>query len=99
MYLFNFQLNSVLAVVDTVGRLDQVLSNLHTLFLTEDILTDMTVYLLSGNSLTWLMKPGTHTIDIPLNLRKHEEWCALLPVGTSCQVTTTGLKWNLSKYI
>lgn len=56
------------------------------------------IFLLGSNSLTWLLPKGQHVIYIPDVLRKNHEWCALLPIGSPCNVTTTGLKWNLSEY-
>lgn len=85
-------------LVDSSGRLDQIIANINTLFRSHEIMSNVRIFLLSSNSLTWLLNKGEHVIHIPSCLRENEEWCALLPIGSSCIVTTTGLKWNLSEY-
>lgn len=53
----------------------------------------------ASNSLTWMLKPGLHSIHIPESLIQQKSWCALLPFGcpVNC-ISTTGLKWNLSMF-
>ena len=51
---------------------------------------------ISHDSLTWLLEPGMHKIEIPDILRNCKSWCGLLPVGYPVNnISTTGLKWNL----
>ncbi|KAH8359397.1 hypothetical protein KR093_006505 [Drosophila rubida] len=88
------KLHDVVVFHDCSGRLDQIMGNLNTLYKMQK--ETCNVYLLSGNSITWLLRPGKHTIQIPLDLVTNQRWCALMPVGsTAHNVTTTGLKWNL----
>lgn len=83
---------------DTSGRFDQIMANINTLFKNQEEFFN--IYLLSGNSLTWLLKPGKHSMTIPSDLVENQRWCALIPVGQEAtNVTTKGLKWNLSKFI
>ncbi|XP_045446765.1 thiamin pyrophosphokinase 1 [Melitaea cinxia] len=96
------QVDHVIAVAQSSGRLDQILGNIQTLYLVreERLLNPNTkMYLMSGDCIAWLLSPGAHIIDIPEECRCNEEcWCALMPVGEACDsVTTSGLKWNLDK--
>lgn len=57
----------------------------------------MHVYLISHEALSWLLCSGRHQIEIPQKLVNDEIWCSYVPMsGTTC-ITTTGLKWDLSK--
>lgn len=56
----------------------------------------MKIYNLATDSITWLLEIGKHQIAIPQTIRNNKEWCGLIPVGTKCCLTTSGLKWNLS---
>ncbi|XP_030374939.1 thiamin pyrophosphokinase 1 isoform X2 [Scaptodrosophila lebanonensis] len=88
------KVQDVVVFHDCSGRLDQVMANLNTLYKVQK--ENCNVYLLSGNSVTWLLRPGKHTIQVPLDLVTSQRWCSLMPVGASAHnVTTTGLKWNL----
>ncbi|XP_039290625.1 thiamin pyrophosphokinase 1 isoform X2 [Nilaparvata lugens] len=91
------ELDSLLVVGEHSGRLDHIVSNLNVHFTTDELLSNKNVqmYHLAGDSLTWLLKPGHHKIRIPQRLRDCNAWCSLLPVGTSCNVTSTGLKYNM----
>jgi thiamine pyrophosphokinase len=101
-FLTDFQqLDGVIAVCETSGRLDQILANLNTLYMAKDILGNIPVYQLAKDSLTWLLLPGSHRINVgDMLVRTGGGWCSLVPLGAQVEhVTTTGLKWNLSKCI
>lgn len=87
----------MLVIGDNCGRLDQIIANINTLFKAKKIIPQIKIYNLGGESLTWLLPKGKNTIDIPKNFVKYQNYCGLLPIGGSRYVTTTGLKWNLSK--
>ncbi|XP_043654431.1 thiamin pyrophosphokinase 1 [Drosophila teissieri] len=88
------KIQDVVVFHDNSGRLDQVMANLNTLYKSQK--DNCNVFLLSGDSVTWLLRPGKHTIQVPTDLVTSQRWCSLMPVGSSAHnVTTTGLKWNL----
>ncbi|XP_018561599.1 thiamin pyrophosphokinase 1 [Anoplophora glabripennis] len=91
----NLQIDTVYALADTSGRFDQIMANINTLYKSRDILKNVKIYQVASSSLTWLLSKGQHSISIPATLRKNQEWCALIPVGSPCVVSSTGLKWNL----
>lgn len=54
---------------------------------------------IANNSLTWVLRPGLHSIIISKILVENNSWCGLLPIGAPVNsIITTGLKWNLSMY-
>lgn len=91
-------LENIVALCDTSGRMDQILGNINTLFKNslKPAETSRPVFILSANSLSWLLCEGRHKICIPENVRKL--WCSLVPFEPTT-VTTTGLKWNLTNHI
>lgn len=89
-------MDNIYVIVDTCGRLDQILANINALFKSASIVNETRVFLVADTSLTWLLAPGTHSICIPERLRDAQDWCAMIPIGNPCTLTTTGLKWNLS---
>lgn len=94
----NIKLNGIYVFVDSSGRLDHIIQNINTLFKSDKVLGQhIPVIQIASNSLTWILKPGFHTIIIPKILVQNNSWCGLLPVGppVNC-ITTTGLKWNLN---
>ncbi|GFG30082.1 hypothetical protein Cfor_09506 [Coptotermes formosanus] len=96
----NLQLDGVIAVCETSGRLDQILANLNTLYKAKDILGNIPVYQLAKNSLTWLLPPGSHQINVGDVIVQAGGWCSLVPLGAGVEhVTTTGLKWNLNNQV
>lgn len=53
---------------------------------------------IASDSLTWLLNVGQHKIHISECLVNEKSWCGLIPFGNSNNsISTTGLKWNLSK--
>jgi thiamine pyrophosphokinase len=53
------------------------------------------IFLLSTENLTFLLKPGHSTIRTPQTI--FGPTCGLLPVGQPATVTTSGLEWNLTE--
>ncbi|GLH03139.1 CLUMA_CG005329, isoform A [Gryllus bimaculatus] len=93
------KIDAVIAVVETSGRLDQIIGNINSLYKAESILGDVPVFLHGRNSLTWRLGEGFHEISIPLPVISSNKWCSLVPFGSPARVTTTGLKWNLDDRI
>jgi thiamine pyrophosphokinase len=101
----------IVAVGGLGGRVDQGLSQLHHLYLfqTDPRYADGRLYLFSGESLTFLLKPGTHRIrvrDGPVTSSSSGEGEAreeevfgkhvgILPVGGPSRITTSGLEWDV----
>ena len=93
----SIQVQQIAVICDTSGRCDQILSNLNTLFKMKDIDPDWKAYIFASDSLTWLLPVGLNIIHVPEKCRKAQDWCGLIPIGSPCEVTTSGLKWNLSE--
>lgn len=95
------QASIFMVLCESAGRFDHIMSNVNTLFKAskQNNTKNLRIFLLTSNTITWLLQPGSHTLQIPLELWNEKSICALIPVGQPCtHVTTTGLKWNLSKY-
>ena len=90
------QVDCIVAHDSCEGRLDHVMANIDTLFQAPR-LTSIPLYLMSGESLSCLLHPGKNVIEV--NDERCGRWCSLVPIGHPCpRVTTTGLKYNVSKY-
>jgi len=80
---------------------DQGLSQLHHLYLfqTDPQYSDGRVYLLSGESLTFLLKRGRHQIRVPETDRavfgKH---VGIIPIKEPSVITTKGLEWDVTDW-
>nr|XP_023013653.1 thiamin pyrophosphokinase 1 isoform X2 [Leptinotarsa decemlineata] len=94
----NVNVETVYVIADTCGRFDQIIANINALYKSRNILEKVKLFQLASTSLTWLLCEGHHEINIPLSLRSNREWCSLIPIGFPCNVTTTGLQWNLGKH-
>ncbi|XP_071444078.1 thiamine pyrophosphokinase 1 [Hetaerina americana] len=91
------KVEAVVSIVETCGRFDQIMANINSLFKASRLI-DTPVYQLSADSLTWILWPGRHEIEVCASAEEgqSQKWCSLIPIGSCCsQVTTTGLKWNL----
>ncbi|XP_065838796.1 thiamin pyrophosphokinase 1-like [Oscarella lobularis] len=87
--------DSILVLCSTGGRLDHVMAIVQTLYIANDMEPDIPVLLVSDNSLSFLLQPGHHVINVKSKMRG--DWCGLVPMGKPCErVTTSGLKWNLN---
>lgn len=81
------------------GRIDHIMAHINTLYKAHNFLKNKDIYVLSKNSIAWMLAPGKHSILIPKLFVEKEYWCAYVPIGSQCIVTTSGLKWDLGNYI
>ncbi|KAK2606020.1 thiamine pyrophosphokinase [Conoideocrella luteorostrata] len=84
------------------GRVDQGLSQLHHLYLFQSEADYATgrIYLLSGASLTFLLKSGTHKIHVQedgedIVFGKH---VGIIPLQEPSRITTKGLEWDVTDW-
>ncbi|XP_076292019.1 thiamine pyrophosphokinase 1-like [Lasioglossum baleicum] len=93
----NINLKTIYAFVDSSGRFDHILANVNTLYKSDKLIGEIQVIQVANNSLTWILRPGFHSISIPNILVESNSWCGLLPIGSPVNhISTTGLKWNLN---
>ncbi|CAG9795137.1 unnamed protein product [Diatraea saccharalis] len=98
--LNNLEIDHVITICQSSGRLDHIMGNIQTLFLAKEKLLlglKTRLYLVTDDSISWLLQPGDHIIKIPEQSQVNKRaWCSLIPVGETCsRITTSGLKWNL----
>ncbi|XP_059609062.1 thiamin pyrophosphokinase 1 [Phlebotomus argentipes] len=91
------EVSTVIVLAETSGRIDQIMGNINTLFKAQAFASRIRIFILSSNSLSWLLSPGHHCIDIPPETLRQRLWCALIPVGRKCVLTTKGLKWDMTQ--
>ncbi|KZC13134.1 Thiamin pyrophosphokinase 1 [Dufourea novaeangliae] len=93
----HINLKAVYVFVDSSGRFDHIVGNINTLYKSDKLIGQIQVIQIASDSLTWVLKPGFHSISIPNILVQNNTWCGLLPIGTPVNcISTTGLKWNLN---
>ncbi|ORY22966.1 Thiamin pyrophosphokinase, partial [Naematelia encephala] len=85
---------SLLLMGGLSGRIDQTV---HTMSLLHKLRKSRpSSFVLSGESLAWVLDEGSHLIEIDHSTMG--ETCGILPVGIDkAMVHTEGLKWNLSE--
>ncbi|EAA30156.2 Thiamin pyrophosphokinase [Neurospora crassa] len=97
----------IVAIGGLGGRVDQGLSQLHHLYLFQSSPTyaDGRMYLFSGESLTFLLKSGTHRIRVrePGQANQPEKdvfakWVGILPVKEPSRIWTKGLEWDVEDW-
>ncbi|KAF4125509.1 thiamine pyrophosphokinase [Geosmithia morbida] len=87
------------------GRLDQGLSQLHHLYLfqQDDNYASGRIFLLSGSSLTFLLKSGSHRIHIrgeddDSSISQNDvfgKYVGIIPLKEPSRITTRGLQWDV----
>ncbi|XP_011304137.1 thiamin pyrophosphokinase 1 isoform X2 [Fopius arisanus] len=95
----NISLDVVYVFVGNGGRFDHIMATINTLYKSKTLMGDNHVekiILVSGNSLSWLLRAGKHRIKIPEILHEKNSWAGLIPMGCTANASTTGLKWNPS---
>ena len=76
------------------GRVDQSFHSIQHLYLSAE--KQQTVYLLSDQSITFLLPKGKSLIRTPL---KHlGKTCGIIPVGGTAVITTDGLEWDVENW-
>ncbi|KAL2173180.1 thiamine pyrophosphokinase [Thermothelomyces heterothallicus CBS 202.75] len=92
----------IVAIGGLGGRVDQGLSQLHYLyrFQAEPGYAQGRMYLFSGESLTFLLKPGTHRIRVRDGRSEDVfgKYVGILPVGKPSRITTRGLEWDVQDW-
>ncbi len=91
----------IIALGGLGGRVDQGLSQIHHLYLFQPgpAYEAGRVFLLSGQSLTFLLKKGKHDIKVREGgddvFGKH---VGILPIGGPSRLTTQGLEWDVTDW-
>ncbi|GJQ74275.1 hypothetical protein Trydic_g19174 [Trypoxylus dichotomus] len=93
------QIDFVITITKDSGRFDQIIANINTLFKAGGFLPNVDVYIVSQESMSWVLWTGSHKIIVSPNVLEYSRWCSLIPFGSSALVTTSGLKWNLSNSV
>lgn len=84
------------------GRVDQGLSQLHHLYLFQKSPTyeQGRMFLLSGSSLTFLLKAGTHHIQVRNDGEEEvfAKYVGIVPLQGPSVISTKGLEWDVTDW-
>lgn len=90
------KIDEIFVFASLAGRFDHSAGNIHSLFLFNQELRDVDVFLLTEIDLVFLLQPNRiNSIEIKSDYRA--DFCSLLPFLSSTHVRTEGLKWNLTE--
>jgi len=89
----------VVVFCEHYGRLDHIMGNIGTLFKVSSWSKKFNIFLVSSDSITWLLNSGQHTIHVPRRIWSAKLSCGIIPVGQKTIVSTTGLRWNLNNTV
>lgn len=82
----------IYSICDIGGRTDHCIGNFNTLY--RDTLVNFKIYLVSSESMTFLLKKGINIIYIDDELHCGQ-YCGFFPLGCPAIITTYGLKYNV----
>lgn len=84
------------------GRLDQGISQLHQLYMYQPgpEYENGRIYLLSGSSLTFLLKPGKHFIHVREDGEQDAfaKYVGIIPLQEPSHISTKGLEWDVTDW-
>jgi thiamine pyrophosphokinase len=91
----------IVAVGSLGGRVDQGLSQLHHLYLFQDEpgYAAGRLYLVTNQSVTFLLKSGKHRIHVGGSAREVlGKYVGIIPIKEPSVITTRGLEWDVSDW-
>jgi thiamine pyrophosphokinase len=91
----------IVAVGSLGGRVDQGVSQLHHLYLFQEGpgYTAGRVFLVTSQSITFLLKPGKHQIQVRDGGDDvFAKYVGILPIGEPSVITTSGLEWDVEDW-
>lgn len=100
----NPQEMDIVALGGIGGRIDQGLSQLHHLYLFQQdpSYASGRIFLLSGSSMTFLLKSGSHRIRVREDDDSEEnvfgKHVGIIPLGGPSRITTRGLEWDVTDW-
>nr|XP_039273064.1 thiamin pyrophosphokinase 1-like [Styela clava] len=87
--------NLIVALGGKQDRFDHSMANISTLFQAANFLPQhVRICLMFGSSYVCSLPKGKSIIEVNTGLEG--DWCGLIPIGNPVNLTTTGLKWNLT---
>ncbi|KAH8846374.1 hypothetical protein MCOR27_011524 [Pyricularia oryzae] len=92
--------SDIVAIGGLGGRVDQGLSQMHHLciFQEDPSYGQGRVYLVSEESLTFLLKPGKHNILVPDWAGLFGKHVGIIPIKGPAIISTKGLEWNVKEW-
>ncbi|KAJ6633544.1 Thiamine pyrophosphokinase 1 [Pseudolycoriella hygida] len=94
-YIKSDSIDSVVVLQDTSGRIDHIFAHISTLVKARQFIPNVNIYVISQDSISWLLNAGDHVIHIPQEFVDKHLWCSFVPIDGKCCVTTSGFMWNL----
>ena len=83
------------------GRADQAFSQLHHLYVSaheEPTVSKGDLYLITPESIVFLLEQGLNKIHTPLDTGFFKENVGIIPVAKPSVITTRGLEWDVTKW-
>ncbi|XP_047006019.1 thiamin pyrophosphokinase 1 isoform X2 [Ictalurus punctatus] len=91
------QVDTIVTLGGLGGRFDQIMATVETLFHVQKM-SEIPVVVIQGDSMACLLREGRKH-QLYVNTGLEAKWCGLIPVGSSCLTSTSGLKWNLDNQL
>jgi thiamine pyrophosphokinase len=97
------RITDIIAIGSLGGRVDQGLSQLHHLYLFQDTsrYQDGNIYLVTDQSLTFLLKSGKHHIQVRDDdgVDVFDKYVGVVPIKEPSVITTSGLEWDVTDWL
>ncbi|TLD15156.1 hypothetical protein PspLS_10640 [Pyricularia sp. CBS 133598] len=92
--------SDIVAIGGLGGRVDQGLSQMHHLciFQEDPSYSQGRMYLVSEESLTFLLKPGRHRILVPEWAELFGKHVGIIPIKGPAVISTKGLEWDVTDW-